>query len=110
MIARLVAVLVVGPDELVLVRFGLLTLAGFLFQALNEEVLLGYLPLSALRRRFGRPVIVAVGRASDSRSLDPHPTLPLKGGGLWGLDLARAELRLPECHEPPDPATLTPNP
>jgi hypothetical protein len=36
----------------------------WLFQALNEEVLLGFLPLAALHRRFGRPVAMAVGLAA----------------------------------------------
>jgi hypothetical protein len=33
-------------------------------QALNEEMLLGFLPLVALHRRFGRPAAVAVGLAA----------------------------------------------
>ncbi|MHC4966197.1 MAG: CPBP family glutamic-type intramembrane protease [Planctomycetota bacterium] len=46
----------VSPDPMPSVRW--------LFQALNEEVLLGFLPLAALHRRFGRPVAAAAGLAA----------------------------------------------
>jgi hypothetical protein len=48
--------LLLSPDPVPSVRW--------LFQALNEEVLLGFLPLAALHRRFGRPVVAAVGLAA----------------------------------------------
>jgi hypothetical protein len=60
----LVTAMIVGGQEIVLVPFDPVTRAGFLFQALNEEILLGFLPLMALWRRFGRPVAVAVALAA----------------------------------------------
>jgi hypothetical protein len=47
----------VTPDEA-------LAVPRWFCQALNEEMLLGFLPLVALHRRFGRPAAVAVGLAA----------------------------------------------
>jgi hypothetical protein len=60
----LVAKTVAAGGQLVLVPFDPATRTGFLFQALNEEVLLGFLPLMALERRFGRPAAAALGLAA----------------------------------------------
>ena len=54
-----------------------------MFQALNEEVLLGFLPLMALRRRFGRPVAVAIALAALFALL--HIALYRWGGHQKGI-------------------------